>query len=1005
MTHSRRHLFLGVVFWIGTTLPLNSAAVAASHQPLAGEQVELHLWNIPSKTLTSPLDVAKCRVFEAFCSRHPEIRVRALVPLKIEGPAQEGNEFLAVAGGVAPDVFYLFGRKVSDYNSQNFLFPLNEYLADYVRRHGTPYHGISAPDQVWELCHDAGKIVVIPYSYYSMALLCDNASFARAGLAGRNPRNWEELYEFARKLTIDPSKEPHGNLDDPVQYGIKILTGIYAGWHYLQYVWSAGGDVVKSYYPLNGTLYPVAAPPVDYRRFGIRLNNEADYYGRIARTREDLKQSGLPLDYSINDMKSRLETNDPEAMQALYLYRKLAHQPWLRNGDHEFDITPDMFRSRNAVDPVTGDVFKLDDPAVQKRIYHGVTAAAETQAGVQLGNWRSAMEIGTLGEANNIDPNQITFVPFPSRQGFPPAAFIAGHYLGINAAIGAEDVPGRRDAAAIRDAAWKYIEFSTGPEAERITIDIFVESGLAEFIRPSLLESAGYGDLLARIPPERRQLWDNLNSHARVEPYSKGFTHVMTRELGMAIEAALADRPDSRTGAYQRDLQVIMNDICRNVNTMILGELPTEVVRRRSRIGWVIFAVMAAGLIFGVRLVVRLAKQAQARFGDTEGFGVGGHPARRRLYAWLFLIPAVASIAIWAYYPLLRGLLMGFQDYKILGGSTYVGLKNFVEAVSEPKFWRYLLQTFQYMVMLVGIGFCVPILLAVLLTEIPRLKVFFRTLYYLPAVTTGIVTLFLWKRLLYDPSRRGVLNQLMLSFNTWPVGLAVAVKVVVLIATLLLIAGLVMRAARRELSLKVRCAFGCTAGLIAVALLAFAFSKFRAGGLATVIGAFTSPFSFQPQSFLRDPSLAMLWIIIPTIWASAGPGCLLYLAALKGIPDEQYEAADLEGAGVWHKLVHVSYPNLKALVIINFVGAVIVAFKESTNIFVMTGGGPEDATMTTGLYIWYNAFMFLNFGLATSMAWIMGVLLIGFTLWQLRILNKLQFRNVAVEETAAGGKG
>ena len=72
-------------------------------------------------------------------------------------------------------------------------------------------------------------------------------------------------------------------------------------------------------------------------------------------------------------------------------------------------------------------------------------------------------------------------------------------------------------------------------------------------------------------------------------------------------------------------------------------------------------------------------------------------------------------------------------------------------------------------------------------------------------------------------------------------------------------------------------------------------------------------------------------------------------------------------------------------------------FKASGNIFVMTGGGPEDATMTTGLYIWYNAFMFLNFGLSTAMAWIMGTLLVGFTLSQLRILNKLQFRNVATE--------
>jgi multiple sugar transport system permease protein len=99
----------------------------------------------------------------------------------------------------------------------------------------------------------------------------------------------------------------------------------------------------------------------------------------------------------------------------------------------------------------------------------------------------------------------------------------------------------------------------------------------------------------------------------------------------------------------------------------------------------------------------------------------------------------------------------------------------------------------------------------------------------------------------------------------------------------------------------------------------------------------------------------------------------------------------------------VTYPNLRALIAINFVGAVIGGFKESSNIFAMTGGGPEDSTMTVGLHIWYNAFMFLNFGMATAMAWIMGALLIGFTLKQLQILNKLTFRSTTVEAETNGG--
>ena len=970
-----------------------TAIVSVLADGVMAHDVELRLWNIPGKNSTFAPDVAQRRVFDAFCRAHPEVRARALVPLQIEGPAAEGNEFLAVAGGVAPDVFQLFGRKIGDYRSQGFLLPLDRYLAAYAQRHRAPYEGVGAPDAVWELCHDRGRIDAVPSGYYSMALSVDEAAFARRGLAGKYPKDWDELYAFARHLTVDPSKEPNGNANDGATYGLNLLTGIYAGWHYLQYVWSAGGDVVQSYYPKGGSLHKVPVPPVDYRVYHVRLGNESDYLSRVASEREGLRRLGLPTDYTMSDLKWRLETEKPEAMEALKFYRRLAHQPWLRNGNHEFDITPEMFAARGAVDPQTGDAFDLDDPAVAKRIYWGVTAAADIQSsGTLFGKYGNAMSIVGMGETTSG-----TLVPFPSRKGVPAAAFIAGGYLGINAALAAEDSPGRRDVEAIRNAAWAYIEFVTGPAARKITVDTYVEFGQTEHIRPALLVGAGYADLLERIPPERRELWANLAAGARVEPYCQGFTHVMTRELGMAIEAVLNDRPDRRTGAYHRDIQGVMDTVVQNVNTMILDRMPDEVVHKRARIGWVIFTVMAVALALGMRMVVKLAMSAQAKWNDTEGFGVGGNPAARRRFAWLFLVPAVGTILVWEYYPLARGLVMGFQDFRILGGSTFVGLRNFVEAVSEPKFWRYLLQTAEYMAISVGLGFGAPILLALLLSEIPKFKVLYRTVYYLPAVTTGLVTLFLWKQLLYDPSANGVLNRLILGFNALPAGLAATLKIGTFLAAAAAAAGLCLQSTKHDYSRRGRWLVGGCGGALALLLVALIVRFTIEGGLPHLIAAFTQPFAFKVQSFLRDPALAMLWVVVPGIWAGAGPGCLVYLAALKGIPDEQYEAADLDGAGVLQKVAHVVLPNLKALIVINFVGAVVGGFKASGNIFVMTGGGPEDATMTTGLYIWYNAFMFLNFGLSTAMAWIMGTLLVGFTLSQLRILNKLQFRNVATE--------
>ena len=969
------------------------------------ERVRLNLWNIPAKGSTHPVSIAHRRIFDEFCRRNPQITVRALVPLKIEGPAREGNEFLAVAGGVAPDVFYLYGRKVGDYRGQGFLLALDDFLEDYGRRHGKPYTGINSPDKVWELCYDGRHIVCVPYLYYSMALMCNRELFARAGYGERAPTNWPELYEFARRLTRDPAKEPGADPYEPQQFGISILTGISAGWHYLQYVWSSGGEVVRPYYPLpGGRLVPVPPPLVDYRRFHVQLSNQDAYDAQRAQFLEELAAQNIPADYSVDDLQWRLLTNTPEAMPALALFRKLIHQPWLRNGDHEFDITPEMMRTRKAADPDTGDVFDLDDETVQKRIYYGVADAVAQQSGQRLDRARYGMWIGTLDEANTHDPARVFAVPFPSRRGVGPAAFIAGHYIGINAAIAPSGEPGRRNVGAIHRAAWKYIEFVTGPEAQKIRVETLVEHGLEDFIRPAVLEDAGYVDLLDRIPPERRKLWENLAQSARVEPYCDGFTHVMTKELSHPVEVLINDPVDPTTGRYRRDLQALMDDTVRHVNTMILGKMPDQEVARRSRIGWVIFAVMAAALVAAGGLIIKLALRAQAKWRDLEGFGVGGNPARRTAYAWLLLAPAVATILIWAYFPLARGMVMAFQDYKILGGSTYVGLRNFVEVTSAPEFWRYLLQTVQYMVMMVGIGFCVPIILAVLLTEIPKGKVLFRVVYYLPAVTTGLVTLFLWKGLLYDPTANGILNRIILAFNALPMGVAAIMKLALLAGVTSLAAGLSGQALRAANSARARFVEGLVALFLWTLIGCFFVSRLAGGGLGGLLRSFFSPFAFQAQKFLRDPSLAMLWCVVPTIWASAGSGCLIYLAALKGIPEAQYEAADIDGAGVWQKFWNVTFPNLHALVIINFVGAVIAGFKASSNIFVMTGGGPENATMTIGLEIWYNAFLYLKFGTATAMAWIMGALLIGFTLNQLRILNRLQFRSAAVEEETAGAR-
>jgi multiple sugar transport system permease protein len=134
------------------------------------------------------------------------------------------------------------------------------------------------------------------------------------------------------------------------------------------------------------------------------------------------------------------------------------------------------------------------------------------------------------------------------------------------------------------------------------------------------------------------------------------------------------------------------------------------------------------------------------------------------------LAPALISITLWSYYPLLRGVLMAFRDYHIVGESPWVGFDNFILVASDWGFWCSAGRTLKYVFLTLALGFFTPVILAILLSEIPRGKVFFRTLYFLPHLTSTLVITLLWQ-LMYDPTEKGMLNQILAFFGlphqTW----------------------------------------------------------------------------------------------------------------------------------------------------------------------------------------------------------------------------------------------
>jgi len=150
-------------------------------------------------------------------------------------------------------------------------------------------------------------------------------------------------------------------------------------------------------------------------------------------------------------------------------------------------------------------------------------------------------------------------------------------------------------------------------------------------------------------------------------------------------------------------------------------------------------------------------------------------------------------------------------------------------------------------------------------------------------------------------------------------------------------------------------------------------------GILTSLGLPTS-------RWLSDSRITMLCIVLPGL-IMFGPG-LVYIASLQGIPDELYEAADLEGAGFWQKIWHISLPRIRPMLAMMLILAVIGYIRVFNQPFVMTGGGPGDVSRTVVMYIYQRAFTKFQLGYATAIMIIVFFILMGLIYIQRRFFKE-----------------
>jgi multiple sugar transport system permease protein len=535
----------------------------------------------------------------------------------------------------------------------------------------------------------------------------------------------------------------------------------------------------------------------------------------------------------------------------------------------------------------------------------------------------------------------------------------------------------------VRDAAWEYIRFHGSEDAVRIRTRIMVEGGLGRFVNPRYLRLFGYEDLIRLAPKGWEETFEIAIETGKPEPYGRNCQlvyHQMTKPMEKAEELALEGKLPEDREERLRVMQRLLEAGVTEANEKMIGILtPWQMLVRRS-VATALLILIVIGFALVFRRIVRIFTPPKIEGVEQVSWGF-----RRYKWAYIIILPAVFSIFFWRYVPLVMGSGMAFQDYRIMGGSEFVWVDNFANLLWDVEWWKAVWNSLRYSLLVVSMTFLPPVILAVLLQEIPRGKILLRTLFYLPAVITGLVVIYLW-RSFYEKSEFGVLNAVVLK-----------IPAIGFIAIGLLFFMILFFFARRLWIHEVHgVSIICLIAGLALFWFFFTFAQrvFEQSSHSFLLALF-EPMK-NPYRWLDDPKTAMVCCVIPMVWAGMGPGCLIYLAALKGIAPDFYEAADIDGATFIDKILFVVIPILKPLLIIQFVGVFIASWQNTAFILAMTGGAK--GTEVAGLHIFYKAYLYLKFGPATAMAWVLGFMLIGFTVDRLRILSRLEFKTTGNKE-------
>lgn len=158
-------------------------------------------------------------------------------------------------------------------------------------------------------------------------------------------------------------------------------------------------------------------------------------------------------------------------------------------------------------------------------------------------------------------------------------------------------------------------------------------------------------------------------------------------------------------------------------------------------------------------------------------------------------------------------------------------------------------------------------------------------------------------------------------------------------------------------------------------------------------------FGLNGPNWLYDTNWAMPALIIMSLWG-CGVAMIIYLSGLKGVPQHLYEAAEVDGANAWHKFWSITLPMITPSILFNLIMGIIGSFQVFTAAFILTEGGPANATLFYSLYLFRRAFYDFRMGYAAALAWTLFLIILVLTLIQLWLSRRWVYY-----EASPGGRG